>query len=80
MSSASFCNGNYGSGPKVSVFNFPKDTDLRGKWISSNTRKDLKRTSNFNVKKLHVILISDIYEYYLNLINREKFYYLIFRL
>ena len=34
------CNGNYKGGPKVSVFGFPQEQELKKKWINSIKRKD----------------------------------------
>ncbi|XP_035223509.1 THAP domain-containing protein 2-like [Stegodyphus dumicola] len=34
------CRGNYKNGPKVAVFKFPNETELRMKWIRSLRRKD----------------------------------------
>lgn len=46
------CNGNYAAGPKVSVFKFPDDPDLKRKWLSAIARKDFVVTSNSRVSKL----------------------------
>lgn len=47
------CKGNYNSGPKVQVFSFPNEENLRKKWIISIPRKDFVPTKNSKVCKLH---------------------------
>ncbi|GBO31963.1 hypothetical protein AVEN_121422-1, partial [Araneus ventricosus] len=43
--SVPYCKGNYRTGPKVSAFNFPKDDELRQRWIASIGRKELSNTA-----------------------------------
>jgi hypothetical protein len=33
------CRGNYPGGPKVSLFNFPKDKDLKARWVQAIKRQ-----------------------------------------
>ncbi|XP_055924582.1 THAP domain-containing protein 2-like [Argiope bruennichi] len=46
------CKGNYKTGPKVSVFNFPKDGNLRKRWIATIHRKDFEPSK---VCELHFV-------------------------
>ncbi|GBM84225.1 hypothetical protein AVEN_94425-1 [Araneus ventricosus] len=48
--------GNYKTGPKVSVFNFPKDEEFRQRWISSIGRKDFQPSKNSKVCELHFVV------------------------
>lgn len=52
------CNGNYRNGPKVRVFNFPKDGELRRKWIRAIVREDFVPTnhSRVNIFKYFIII------------------------
>jgi hypothetical protein len=43
------CNGNYASGPKVSVFKFPKEEELLKKWINAIPRENFTVTKNSRV-------------------------------
>ena len=45
------CKGNYATGPKVSTFAFPKDENLRGKWIQAIKRIDFIPTNTSKVPK-----------------------------
>ncbi|XP_035224215.1 THAP domain-containing protein 2-like [Stegodyphus dumicola] len=48
------CRGNYKNGPKVAVFKFPNETELRMKWIRSLRRKDgFQPTKHTRVCELH---------------------------
>ena len=52
------CKGNYRNGPKVTVFGFPKDPELKKKWIYAVKRKDFipsmtSKVSRFYTKKCH---------------------------
>ena len=38
------CRGNYRNGPKVSIFTFPKDSELRKKWITAIKRDNFTPT------------------------------------
>lgn len=47
--SAVGCRGNYSSGPRVSVFRFPQDPDLKEKWINFIKRDGFEVTKNSRV-------------------------------
>ncbi|XP_046983092.1 uncharacterized protein LOC124553248 [Schistocerca americana] len=48
------CRGNYGYGPKVSVFYFPNDESLRLKWISAVHRQDWMPSKHSVLCELHL--------------------------
>ena len=52
------CKGNYKSGPRVAVFSFPKDEDLRQKWIHAIKRKDFFPSKTSKVSLITGILIN----------------------
>ena len=52
------CKGNYDTGPKVAVFGFPEETDLKKKWIHSIKRKDFIPSKNSKVS------LTSIQDYY----------------
>ena len=54
------CNGNYSSGPRVSVFKFPDDPDIKRKWLSAISRKDFVVTSNSRVSKCYIYYVLSI--------------------
>lgn len=59
------CTGNYDNGPKVQMFNFPVDDELRKQWISAIPRKDFKPSKHTRICILHFSeadLITDITE------------------
>lgn len=39
------CSGNYKNGPKVSTFSYPKDEELRKKWLKAICREDFASTN-----------------------------------
>ncbi|KAJ3634925.1 hypothetical protein MTP99_007866 [Tenebrio molitor] len=52
------CRGNYPGGPKVSLFNFPKDKDLKARWVQAIKRqgengKSFVPTASSKVCELH---------------------------
>ncbi|XP_035233581.1 THAP domain-containing protein 1-like [Stegodyphus dumicola] len=48
------CKGNYKNGPKVAVFSFPTEEQLRKQWIWNCKRKDgFKPTKHSKVCELH---------------------------
>lgn len=47
------CRGNYTNGPKVHVFGFPNDSELRQKWLCSIPRDDLVLSKNTKVCEHH---------------------------
>lgn len=47
------CNGNYKNGPKVHVFGFPKDVNLRQKWLKAIPRDNFEPTNNTKVCEAH---------------------------
>ncbi|GBL95832.1 hypothetical protein AVEN_227089-1 [Araneus ventricosus] len=53
--SVPYCKENYKTGPKVSVFNFPKDDELRQRWIASIGRKDFQLSKSRKVYELHFV-------------------------
>lgn len=49
------CRGNYNNGPKVSIFKFPEQPELRKAWIKAIPRKDFKPSSSSRVCERHFI-------------------------
>ncbi|XP_035209355.1 THAP domain-containing protein 1 B-like [Stegodyphus dumicola] len=47
------CKGNYNGGPRVHVFSFPRDPELKKKWIYSIKRDNFEPTKNSKVCELH---------------------------
>lgn len=47
------CKGNYDNGPRVSVFSFPSDEEMKQKWISAIPRSNLKLSKASKVCELH---------------------------
>uniref|UniRef100_A0A2L2YN14 THAP-type domain-containing protein n=1 Tax=Parasteatoda tepidariorum TaxID=114398 RepID=A0A2L2YN14_PARTP len=47
------CKGNYANGPKVAVFNFPKDEAQQRRWLQALSRKDFIITKNSRVCEKH---------------------------
>ncbi|XP_047112066.1 THAP domain-containing protein 5-like [Schistocerca piceifrons] len=47
------CSGNYDNGPKVSVFYFPSDENLRRKWLSAVHRQDWTPSKHSVICELH---------------------------
>ncbi|XP_055924540.1 uncharacterized protein LOC129956631 [Argiope bruennichi] len=47
------CNGNYRNGPRVSVFAFPKNEELKKKWLSAIHREGFYPTQHSRVCELH---------------------------
>ncbi|CAH1114716.1 unnamed protein product [Psylliodes chrysocephalus] len=47
------CRGNYSKGPKVRVFGFPNDENLRKKWLKVIPRDNLQPNKNTKVCELH---------------------------
>ncbi|XP_049774363.1 uncharacterized protein LOC126162092 [Schistocerca cancellata] len=47
------CRGNYDNGPKVSVFYFPSDENLRRKWLSAVHRQDWTPSKHSVICELH---------------------------
>lgn len=45
------CKGNYENGPKVGVFSFPKDENLKAQWIRGIRRQDFSPTQSSKVSK-----------------------------
>lgn len=44
-----YCNANYPTGPRVSVFSFPRDVELLQKWIEAIPKKDFSPSPNTKV-------------------------------
>ncbi|KAJ8883008.1 hypothetical protein PR048_014847 [Dryococelus australis] len=55
------CRGNYDNGPKVSVFGFPKDTNLKQKWIAAIHRQNFQSTDNSKVITVKPFVISSCF-------------------
>ncbi|XP_042904286.1 uncharacterized protein [Parasteatoda tepidariorum] len=47
------CKGNYKTGPKVSVFNFPREADLAKKWTLGLMRKNFAPSKYTKICELH---------------------------
>lgn len=47
------CKGNYDNGPKVQMFSFPVDDELRKQWISAIPRKDFNPSKHTRICILH---------------------------
>lgn len=47
------CKGNYDNGPKVQIFSFPVDDELRKQWISAIPRKDYNPSKHAKICVLH---------------------------
>ncbi|XP_054719278.1 THAP domain-containing protein 1-like [Uloborus diversus] len=47
------CKGNYPNTPKVQLFSFPKDDELKRKWISAINRQDFIPTKYTKVCEQH---------------------------
>ncbi|XP_035207555.1 THAP domain-containing protein 2-like [Stegodyphus dumicola] len=61
------CKENYKGQPKVSIFRFPRDPDLRKKWIMAIHRKNFQPTKASRVCELHfaacdIERVSEIYD------------------
>lgn len=48
------CRGNYKNGSKVRIFRFPKDEELRQKWIRAIPRENFLPTENTRVSSSSV--------------------------
>ena len=48
------CKGNYATGPLVRVYGFPKDEDLRRKWLRAIHRDQFSPTKHSKVSSLHL--------------------------
>ncbi|KAG8175476.1 hypothetical protein JTE90_004168 [Oedothorax gibbosus] len=48
-----YCKGNYPTGPKVSIYRFPKDPDTAKKWIQAIQRKNFIPNKASRVCELH---------------------------
>ncbi|ELT90944.1 hypothetical protein CAPTEDRAFT_214260, partial [Capitella teleta] len=53
MCSVPNCRGNYKKGPKVHVFGFPKNEELRKKWLTSIRRHNFTPTQYSNMCDCH---------------------------
>lgn len=49
------CKGNYSNGPKVSVFTFPANKELRQKWLKAICRDDFVPTKQSVVSHIYFI-------------------------
>ena len=43
------CNGNYSSSSKVTVFGFPKEEEMKKKWLNAIKRKDFEPSPSSKV-------------------------------
>lgn len=64
------CKGNYRSGVKVPVFSFPKNEELRRKWVIAIRRNDFTPTKNARVS-IHFSTVvctchSNVFAYYIH--------------
>ena len=50
------CRGYYKTRPKVSVFIFPSDPELRGKWICAFMREEFEPTKNSKVRIIEELM------------------------
>ncbi|XP_045110305.1 uncharacterized protein LOC123504081 isoform X3 [Portunus trituberculatus] len=50
-----YCKGNYKTGPRVSVYRFPQQPELRRKWLQAIKRKPFTPTRHSRVCELHFI-------------------------
>ena len=52
------CRGNYRNGPKVNVFGFPRDEELKKKWVHAIRRENFvpSATSKVRVAKFNVTI------------------------
>ena len=46
------CNGNYSALSKVTVFGYPKEPELKNKWLQDVIRKDFKSSPSSKVSVL----------------------------
>ena len=46
------CKGNYKTGPQVSVFSFPAESEIKRKWIHAIKRKDFTPSQTSKVSWL----------------------------
>lgn len=51
------CKGNYPNTPKVAVFGFPKDVELKKKWLHAIKRKDFEPSATSKVKYYATIIV-----------------------
>ncbi|KAG8175544.1 hypothetical protein JTE90_026263 [Oedothorax gibbosus] len=51
--SVPYCKGNYPTGPKVSVFSFPKRPNKKLEWLKAIQRKDFVPNQHSRVCELH---------------------------
>lgn len=53
------CRGNYDNGPRVSVFSFPKDEDLRRKWTRAIHRKNFhpSQSSKVSIVESNILIL-----------------------
>lgn len=59
-----FCKGNYDTGPKVSVYSFPKDEEIKQKWLQVIQRANFQPSKSskvsfiiyFNVLKILIVI------------------------
>lgn len=54
------CRGNYKNGSKVRIFRFPKDEELRQKWIRAIPRENFLPTENTRVSSSSVFFFLHI--------------------
>ncbi|XP_012232074.1 uncharacterized protein [Linepithema humile] len=47
------CNGNYKNGPKVAMFSFPKNEEIKRKWLRAICRQNFCPTNSSKVCELH---------------------------
>nr|XP_012225401.1 PREDICTED: uncharacterized protein LOC105673967 [Linepithema humile] len=47
------CNGNYKNGPKVATFSFPKNEEIKRKWLRAICRQNFCPTNSSKVCELH---------------------------
>lgn len=51
------CKGNYSNGPKVSVFTFPANKELRQKWLKAICRDDFVPTKQSVVSPIVIFIL-----------------------
>ena len=49
------CRANYPNGPKVAVFSFPQDEDMKRKWLRAIPRQDFVATKASKVNNARII-------------------------
>lgn len=78
--SAVGCRGNYDNGPRVSVFKFPNQPDIRKQWIQFIKRDSFEVTKNSRVSKILSIIFTILFlfmNYFIHLINKILIFHLL---